>query len=239
MAAHVLPVAIGHPAKNGLALLQQLGKDVARPVRDLAALEILEHSWIQDVDAGVGEVAEDLAPGRFLEKPLHAALLVGHHHPVLERVGHGLEHDGRHRLPLSVEAHRGAEVDVGEGVAADHHEGFAQLVLSQLHRPRRTQRCVLDGVAEVHALLRPVAEVVADVGPQVLHSRDHLAHLVAAEQQQDVLHDRPARHRHEGLRALARQRPQPGALPARHDHGPHAPSMVVPCRLTSRTLPLI
>src|SRR5258706_15592087 len=60
VAAYVLPVTRRHPAEDRLALLEELWKDVARPVRDLAGPEEVEHRGVEHVNPGVGEVGYDL-----------------------------------------------------------------------------------------------------------------------------------------------------------------------------------
>src|ERR1700674_1125262 len=71
MAADVLPVAGSHPPEDRLTLLEQLREHIARPVGGLARAEKIEDRGIQNVDAGVGEVGDDLSPAGLLDEPLN------------------------------------------------------------------------------------------------------------------------------------------------------------------------
>ena len=227
MAADVLPVARSDPPEHWLALLEQLREHIARPVGRLARTEEFEDRRIQDVDACVGEVGDDLSPARLLDEPLDRTALVDDHHAVLERVGHRLEHDGGERAPLAVEAGGGGEVDVGEGIARDDYKRLGELRPGEHHRAGGAEGRVLDRVRERHALLGAIAEVVADRGAEVLHGGHHVAHLVAPQVQQDVLHDRPPGDRYQRFRLAAGQGAKTRSLAAGHDYRFHAPVIAV------------
>ena len=223
VAAHILPVAVGDPAKDVLAFFQQLRKYVARPVGDLAGPEELEHRRVEDVDARVGQVADDLAPAWLFDEPLHRAALVDDHDPVLERVRHWLQDDGGDGLAFAVEAGGSAEIDVRQRVARDDNEWLVQLLPCQHHRAGRSEGRVFDRVAERDTLLGAVAEVVADRSPEVLHCRHHVPQLVAAQVKKDVLHDRAPRNRDQGLGHVAGKRSQARPLAPSHDDCLHFP----------------
>src|SRR4029077_4617757 len=138
--AHILPVPVGDPAEYTLSFLQELRENITGPGGGLAGPEEIEDGGVEDVDARVGEVRDHLAPARLLDEPLHRATLVDDHDAVLERVGNGLENDGRDGLALAVESGCGAKVDVGERVARDDDECFVQLLSRDHPRPRRAER---------------------------------------------------------------------------------------------------
>ena len=190
-------------------------------------MEEIEDRRIEDVDAGVREVRDDLTPARLLDEPLDRAAVVDHNNAVLERIGHRLEHDGGEGAPFPVEAGCRDQVDVGEGIAGDDDERLSELRAGEHHRAGGAQRRVLYGVGQRHALLGTVAEIVSDRRAEVLHGGDHLAHLVAPEVQQDVLHDRAPGDGHQGLRLTAGQRSEARSLAAGHDYRLHAPAIAV------------
>src|SRR5205823_10411869 len=68
--AHILPIALGDGAEEGLALLEQLWEHLGREVDRLAAGDEVEDLRLEHVDAGVDRVAEDLAPAGLLEEAL-------------------------------------------------------------------------------------------------------------------------------------------------------------------------
>ena len=99
---------------------------------------------LEDVDAGVDRVREDLAPRGLLEEALDAAVLVGDDDPELERVVDRLEADRDRGLLLAVEGDELAEVDVAERVAGDDEEGLVELLRRQPHGAGRAERRLLD-----------------------------------------------------------------------------------------------
>ena len=193
-----------------------------------AFLDVVEHLRLDDVDAGVGVVAEDLAPRRLLEEALDVSLVVGDHDPVLERVRHGVEHDRGVRAALGVRAHHRGEVDVGERVAADHQEGVVEQVGGVAHAARGAERPVLDDVLDLHVEVGAVAEAVANLGAEVGERHHHLGDAVLLEQAKDVLEHRGAHHRDERLGETAGQRTQTRSFTPRHDHCLHAATSSAP-----------
>src|SRR5665648_282917 len=224
-AADVLPVALGDVAVQRRAHLEELGEQVLAEVEGFVGRDVIEHLRLEHVDARVDRVAEHLAPSGFLEETLDAAFVVDHHDAELERVLDALECDGDHGAALLVKGDDLAEVEVGEGVAADDDEGVVpEMVLGQLDAAGGAGRRLLDGVLHAHAEGGAVAEVVADdLGKE--HERDDgLVETVLLEELDDVLHAGLAAERHHRLGLVARERPQAGAFAAGHDdctHGPH------------------
>ena len=222
-AADVLPVAVGHEAEQRRALGEQLGEHVGGEVGRLAVRDVLEHLRLEHVDAGVDGVGEDLAPVGLLQEPLDAAVLFCDDDAELERVGHPLEDHGGHGAAAAVEADHLVEVDVGEGVPGDDHEGLAQHLGGVADAAGRAQGGRLGGVGQVDVHVGAVAEVVADLAGQEL-DRDHdVLEPVVADVPDDVLHDRPVAHREHGLGLVGGEGPQAGAFPAGHDHRLHRP----------------
>ena len=222
-AADVLPVALGDVAVERRPHLEQLGEQLLAEVVLGVRRDVVEHLGLEHVDAGVDRVAEDLAPGRLLEKALDPPLFVDHHDAELERVLHALEGDGDHGAALLVERDDVLQVEVGERVAADDDERVvAELVLGQLDAAGGAGRSLLHRVLHAHAERGPVAEVVADDLGQEHERDDGLVDAVPLEQLHDVLHARLAAQRHHRLGLVARERPQAGALAAGHDHCAHA-----------------
>jgi hypothetical protein len=180
-----------------------------------------EDLGLQDVDAGVDRVAEDLTPARLLEEPLDAPILTGDHDPELEGVLGALEDDRGRSLLLAVELHRRGQVEVGDVIAGDDQEGVVEEVLGVLDASRRAERLVLRGVRERHAEVRSIAEVMADDAREELDGGHDLGDAVLPEEQQDVLHHGPAHDGQHRLRLIGGEGAQPGALAPAHDHAFH------------------
>src|SRR6266851_5167838 len=222
--ADVLPVARRHPAEDRLALLEELREHVTGPVGRLAGPEEVEHRRVQHVNACVGEVRDDLAPAWLLDEPLDRSALVDDHHSVLEWVGNRFEHDGGQRAALAVKANRRPEVNVSQGIAGDDQKRLVELRSREHHRAGGAKRRVLDRIGQRHTLLGAVAEIVPDRCAEVLHRGDHVAHLVATQVQEDVLHDRPPGDGYQRFWLPAGQRAEARSFATRHDHGLHVPS---------------
>ena len=188
-----------------------------------------EHRWIKDIDAGVDRVAEDLAPSRLLQKALDPPLVIDHHDAEIQRVLHALECDGDHRAPLLVKGDDVTEIEVGERVAADDDEGVVtETILGELDAAGGPSRRQLDGVVELHADGRAIAEVVTDGFWHEHEGDDRLAETVGGEEFHDVLHARFAAQRDHRLGLVACERPRTGALAACHDDCSHGLTSV-PC----------
>ena len=219
--ADVLPVALGDRAEQRQALGEQLREHLAGEVDRPVGLDVVEDLGLEHEDAGVDGVAEHLAPRGLLEEALDGAVLVGDDDAELERVLDRGQPDGGQRLVLVVEVDDLVEVDVGEHVAGDHEEALVELVHGVADRAGRAERLLLGGVDHPHAELGAVAEVGADVVGQEGDGDHDLVEAVALQQLDDVLHHRPVGQRQHRLRGVRRQRTQPAALAARHDHGLH------------------
>src|SRR5207248_8392870 len=121
--ADVAPVAFGHVAEHGVAFLKEDGEEVVAEIEHLVGLVVAKDGGVEDVDAGVDGIGEDLAPARLFLELLDAAVVVYDDDAVFEGVGHALEDQGGHGLLLLVVLHDGAQVEIGEGVAGDDEEG--------------------------------------------------------------------------------------------------------------------
>ena len=62
---------------------------------------------------GVDRVAEDLSPGRLLEKAFDPSLVVDDHNAEVQRVLHAFEGDGDHRPSLLVKGDDVTEIEIG------------------------------------------------------------------------------------------------------------------------------
>jgi hypothetical protein len=120
-----------------------------------------------------------------------------------------------------VEAHDGAEIDVGEHVAGDDEEAVVELVAGVADRPRGPQGRLLGRIDHAHAELGAVAEVVAYVVAHERDGHDDLLEAVPAQQVDDVLHHRRVGDGHHRLGRVGRERAQASPLAASHDHGLH------------------
>ena len=222
----VLPVLVLRHAvgEDPAARLEQPREELLGEVVRLAVRHLAQAVGLQHVDAGVDGVAEDLAPAGLLQEALDPALLVGDDDAELERVLDALHRQRGDGLALAVEGDQRAEVDVGEGVAADHEERLVQEVLGLLDRAGGAERRVLDGVLEPHAQLRAVAEVGADRLRQVGHRHDDVLDAVLPQQLDDVLDARLAGDRHHRLGLVRREGTQTRSLPSCHHDALDGPS---------------
>ena len=123
-----------------------------------------------------------------------------------------------------MEAHDLREVGVREGVAAYDQEALAlevELLLGHLDRSRGACRGVLYRVTHVHAPVGAVAEVVLYLLGHELEGDHDVREAVAREQVNDVLHARQVDYPDHRFGLVARERPQPGPLPAGHYYRLH------------------
>src|SRR5690606_10037801 len=125
--ADVAPVAIRDVTVERGALREHRGEQVLGEV-DVGPLRYARNRFrLEDVDAGVDRVAEDLAPRRPLEEALNpAACAVDNDDIVCERVFDGRERDGRLRAPALVIGNGLAEIEVGQHITADHDHALAR-----------------------------------------------------------------------------------------------------------------
>ncbi len=217
------PVAVHDDAEQWAAVAQHLREEVAREVVRLAGLHVLEDDRIEDVDAGVDRVREDLAPRGLLEEARDPAVVVGHDDAELKWVGDAPQRDrGDRSLPPVVGEDR-AQVHVGQGVAGDDDERLrSEECLGLFDGARRPERRVFDDVVHRDAEIRPVAEIGLDLVGHVVQRGDDLVDAVAAQEVDDVVHDRLAGDRRQRFRSRRRQRSQSRAFTARHHDRLHA-----------------
>src|SRR5262249_37497890 len=118
--ADVAPVAAGDVTKDRVALLEHVWEDILTEVSGFVLLDVVEDDRIEQIDARIDGVAEDLAPTRLLEELVDAAVIVGDDDAVFERIGDVSEGDGGERALLAMVLDDVGEVVVGQRVAADH-----------------------------------------------------------------------------------------------------------------------
>ncbi len=219
--ADVLPVAVEDTAVDRPPHLQQerekLLGEVVRPV----GRHVLQHLRLEDVDARVDRVGEDLAPRRLLEESLDAAVVVGDDDPELERILDRLQPDRHGRLLLLVERDELRQVDVAERISGDDEERVVEPARGEADRAGGAERRLLDRVADVDAERLSAPEVAPDRLRQERDRDDHVRHAMALQELDDVLHARLADDRHHRLRLVRRERAQARALAAGHDDGLH------------------
>ncbi len=88
-----------------------------------------------------------------------------------------------------MEPDRRREVNVGEGVGANHEKGLGELRFRRLYAPGGAEGRIFDAVANAQAVRRAVAEVVLDHRCEVLNGDDDLGDPVGLQEIEDVLHD--------------------------------------------------
>ena len=212
----VLPVAVADVAVERAAHLEQEREELLREVVRAVGRHVPQDLGLEDVDACVDRVRENLAPGGLLEEALDAPVLVGDDDPELERVVDRFEADRDRGLPLAVELDEPGQVDVAEGVAGDDEERVVELAAREPHGARGAERRLLDRVLDRQTEAVAVAEVAPDRLRQERHGHDHVLEPMGPEQLEDVLHARLADDRDHRLGLVRRQRAQAGPLPSRH-----------------------
>ena len=205
----VLPVLV---LRNDVAVQrrtfgQQLGKQLLREVVGLALRDAVEQLRLDDVDAGVDRVGEDLSPRRLLEEALDAPLVVDDHDAELERVVDRLECDRRERAALAMEPDDLADVEVAERVARDDDERLVEQLLRIAHRSGGSEGLLLDRVLDAYAQGAAVAQVAADHLRHEGERHDHVVDPVLVHELDDVLDARLAADRHHRLGLVGGQRP--------------------------------
>jgi len=211
--------------------LEQQREELLREVVGAVVGDVLQHLRLEDVDAGVDRVGEDLPPGGLLEEALDAPFLVGDDDAELERVFDRLEPDRHRRLVRAVRLDELCQADVAERVAGDDEERVVEPTGRALDGAGGAERRFLHRVADVDAERLAAAEVAADRLRQESDGDDHILEPVALEQLDDVLHARLADDRHHRLRLVGRERPQPRALSPGHDDGLHRRSSLRAVRM--------
>ena len=219
--ADVLPVAVEDVAVDRPAHLEEKREELLREVVRPVGRDVLQDLGLEDVDAGVDRVGEDLAPRRLLEEPLDAALLVGDDDPELERVLDRFQADRDRRLLLAVELDEARQVDVAERVAGDDEERVVEAAGGEANRAGGAERRLLHRVADVDAERLAVSEVAPDRLRQERDGDDDVLEAVELEELDDVLHARLADDRDHRLRLIRGERAQACALSPRHDDRLH------------------
>src|SRR5581483_2720008 len=219
--ADVLPVALEDVPVDRPSHLEQQREELLREVVRPVGRDVLQHLRLEDVDARVDRVGEDLAPRRLLEEALDAAVLVGDDDPELERVLDRLEADRHGGALLPVRLDETRQVDVAERVAGDDEERVVEAARGEADRAGGAEWRLLDGVADVDAEALAVAEVAPDRLRQERDGDDHVLEAVQLEELDDVLHARLADDRNHRLGLVRGERTQARALSPGHDHGLH------------------
>ena len=148
---YVRPVGVGDVAEDRQPLVEHGRKELCGEVTRLPRRDEVQHVRLQDIDAGVDRVGENLPPRRLLEKTLDAAILAGHHDAELERVVHALEDERGGRFAGTVVVDDLGDVDVGQGVSGQHHEGTRKHVARAQNGARGAHRHLLSGIGKRHA----------------------------------------------------------------------------------------
>ena len=215
---HVAPVALQGDAVEGRSLLEQGREEILSKIPRLVGRDPFHGGGGQNIDAGVDLIGEHLAPGRLFHKTLYPAVLAGQDQSVLQRALVAVEAQGGLSPALLMKADQPGQVQIADAVPADHQKVLLpQMVRAVFHTARRSHGLLLDEIGQPHPQLLPAAEAVHHRLRLVAQGDADIGDPVVLQQADDVLHHRPAQQRGHGLGRAQRQRPQPGALPARHN----------------------
>ena len=220
--ADIAPIARGDKAIHGQTLLQHLRKDLAAPVERLARRDEIEHLRLQHIDAGIDRIGGHLAPTRLFQKAHHPSIGIGDDHAVVQRFGHMIEDDRGHRLLFFVKGDDLLQVEIGDGIAADHQKGVVKILPGVGNAARRAQGRLLDGIADTHAHGTAVSEVILNHAGHVLQRDDDFGDPVVAQKLQDVSEHHLVHQRQHRLGATHSQRAQPRACAACHHDSFHS-----------------
>ncbi|CAB4808815.1 unannotated protein [freshwater metagenome] len=198
--ADVLPVAGGHGTVERPPVGQQCREHLAAEVHRATRLDVVEHGWLEHIDARVDRVREHLAPRWLLEEALDRAVVASNNDPELERVVHRGEGDRRHCTLVLVVLNNCRQVDVGDHVARDHDEA---VIFEEIHRiahaARRPEGYRFVHVGDAHAEVAAVPEVLLDGVRHERNGHHDVLDAVVAQQVDDVFHHRPVRYREQRL----------------------------------------
>jgi hypothetical protein len=143
--------------------LHQLREQVGADVEGHAAGNEVQHLRFEDVDAGVDHVAGGLIHRRLFLEGAHPPIGVGHHHAVAAHLlaGHPLGDQAGHGSFGLVAPHRFSEVQVDQGIAAEHHKGVIEEALEVLDLLEATGGA--HGIADQFAVFDAAFEAVGDL----------------------------------------------------------------------------
>jgi hypothetical protein len=150
---------------------------------------------------------------------MHAAIRLELDQTVSGGILDGREVDRRLRAARLVRAEHRRQVEVGEHVPVQHHDPAVDQVRGVPHAPRRAERVALDNVPQAHRAEILLGHDRADRLRPVGDGEDHVAHAVRAEHRELVGEKRDVQQRHDRLRPLEGQRPEPRSQPSGQDHG--------------------
>ena len=187
---------------------------------------------LENIDAGTGQGRLGLGWLRFFLKGLDPAVGPSHHDTVVRHIGkrhvHG-DQAGNRSLVL-VFGQRGANVQVNQRVAAQHHGGLVKKATEILDAPQTTGRAhrarqylavvthAFVGVTDLHTPAVTIAKVFLNFLVVPSHIHHDLGDAVAGQVLDQVLHHRLAQNRHHGLGQVTRERPHAGASPGCQNH---------------------
>ena len=123
-----------------------------------------------------------------------------------------------------MEGHQGAEVEIGEHVAIDHHEGVVWLedLGGESNGTGRVERLGLHGVRQSNASALTIGICLQEGLGEVAEREDRIGHTVERELDHDTLEHWNS---HDGEHLLGcgqRQWSEPSSLPADQDDRLHA-----------------
>ena len=222
--ADVLPVALGDVAVERATRFEEKREELLGEVERLSLRHMPKDFRVEDVDAGVDRVREDLAPRRLLEEAFDPSVLVGDDDSELERVVDALQADGDERVLLLVEADELAEIDVAERVPEMTRNGSSSAPSASFTEPavptgdpRRS--------SESDALALPRSGVAADRLRHEGQRDDDVVEAVLLQELDDVLHAWLADDGHDRLGLVRGERAGacPRHPPSRPPSSPHRP----------------
>ena len=124
---------------------------------------VVEHLRLQDIGARIDGVDRYFVFIRFFQKPSDAAILLSLDQSVSARVFDGREHDRRHGLAVVVLADNCFQIQVRQNIAVEDYRRFANQVFRKLISTGSTHGLGLDGVAQLDAVVRSIAEQLLDL----------------------------------------------------------------------------
>ena len=217
--ADVAPVTVHRYAEDCSAALKEPREKLLAEVILRTVRHKLHHARREHIYPGIHKVGDDAAPVWLFDERAHEPVVVRDGETVSQRFAASIERDSRIRAADEVRVHERAQLKVTGCVPAyDKEILVAVKVPAVLHAPGGAECAVLHAVLKPYAEAAAVAEVAHDIARAVPHRRADIRKALLTQEDDYVLHHRPAEQRHHRLRRVAGDAPEPCAHSARHDN---------------------
>ena len=185
--ADIHPLEFHRQGVEGSPGCHQLGEQVGADIKRLVAGNEIQHLRLKDVDARVDHVAGGLIHLRLLLEGAHPAIVVGDHDAVAAHLVAGDpfgDQAGEGAFGFMA-LHRFGEIEVDQGVPAEHDEGVVEEALEVLNLFESTGGT--HGIADQFAVFDAAFKAVGNFDAETLTIAEVILDLLS--QVGDVHHD--------------------------------------------------